>query len=194
MEEWKLFTLGAKPDDSRRRAIRPLRNLCEKHGRSVDELLSTYETSKNTENELDLRNVVETDRVFRIPAIRLAEAQVANGAPVWMYRFDWRSTAFDGAFGACHALEIPFVFDNLSAPGADMFTGGSAPQSIATQMHAAWVSFAKTGDPNGDPRTGELPEWPAYDTARRATMLLDVEPQVADDPDGELRELWDGLL
>ena len=189
-EEWKLFTLGAQPGQGRARAVRPLRNLCQRQGRSVEEIVTAYERVSGAQNELDLRNVMETDRVFRIPAVRLAEAQVANGAPTWMYRFDWQSTAFNGTFGACHALEIPFVFDNLDAPGVDIFTGGSAPQTLATNVHAAWVAFAKTGDPNAD----VLPDWPGYDTDRRATMLFDTECAVADDPDAETRRLWDGLL
>jgi para-nitrobenzyl esterase len=182
-EEWKLFSAIGR-NESPVRAFRPLRNLCTRGGRSVEELVTFYERAFDIDNELELRSAIETDRVFRVPAVRLAEAQVANGTPAWMYRFDWPSPAFDGRFGACHALEIPFVFDNLSAPGADVFTGGAAPQDIATTMHAAWVAFAKTGDPG----------WPAYDTERRATMLFDAKCTVADDPDGDTRRLWDGLL
>ena len=126
LEEWKLFTLMTPPEALRQRAIRPLRNLCDQGGKPVDELVAAYET-KVGDNELELRVALETDRVFRIPAIRLAEAQVAQGTPVWMYRFDWKTPAFGGAMGACHALEIPFVFDNLDAPGVDVFTGGAAP-------------------------------------------------------------------
>ena len=183
LEEWKLFTLMAPPESLRQRAIRPLRNLCEQGGKPVDELVGAYE-AKVGDSELDLRNALETDRIFRIPAIRLAEAQVAHGAPVWMYRFDWKTPAFDGKMGACHALEIPFVFDNLDAPGVGDFTGGAAPQTLATTAHDAWVSFAKTGEPG----------WAPYDVERRATMLLDTESRVVDDPDADLREVWDGLL
>ncbi len=182
LEEWRLFSLGTPADALRQRAIRPLRNLCAQAARSVDDLVSAYE-SRTGDDELALRNALETDRNFRIPAIRLAEAQVGNGQPTWMYRFDWRTPAFDGRLGACHALEIPFVFDNLDAPGVEFFTGGAAPQPLATAAHDAWVSFAKTGEPG----------WAAYDEKRRATMLLDAECSVVDDPDGDLREAWDGL-
>ena len=116
LEEWKLFSLMLPKDALRTRAVRPLRNLCEKAGRSADDVVAAYEAA-GVSDELDLRNALETDRNFRIPAIRLAEAQVANGAPTWMYRFDWKSPAFGGRIGACHALEIPFAFDNLDAPG-----------------------------------------------------------------------------
>jgi para-nitrobenzyl esterase len=190
LEEWKLFTLMAPADGARVRAVRPLRNLCEQAGKSIDELIGAYEKKLGSPNEIDLRNAVETDRTFRIPAIRLAEAQVANSAPTWMYRFDWKTPAFGGRMGACHALEIPFVFDNLDAPGADVFTGGAAPKQLADNMHGAWVAFAKSGDPSID----ALPEWPRYDTDRRATMLLEAQSTLADDPDGDMRRVWDGLF
>lgn len=183
-DEWKLFSLGIREGESLGRAHRPLRTLFEAAGRSADDLVSAYESKVDGGSELDVRNAIETDRIFRIPAIRLAEAQVANDAPTWMYRFEWPSSAFGGRLGACHALEIPFVFDNLDAPGADVFTGGTAPQATATAMHEAWVSFAKTGDPG----------WERYDAEVRPTMLFDVESTVANDPDGDTRELWDGVL
>ena len=50
------------------------------------------------------------------------------------------------------------------------------------------VNFVKTGTP----RHAGLPEWPAYDLGRRATMHLDVKSQVVDDPDGDSRRLWSG--
>ena len=67
-----------------------------------------------------------------------------------------------------------------------MLGGEHAPQSLATAMHGAWVNFVKTGTP----RQTALPEWPAYDLARRATMHLDVDSRIVHDPDGETRRLW----
>jgi para-nitrobenzyl esterase len=122
--------------------------------------------------------------VFRIPAIRLAEAQLAH-APVWMYLFTWETPVFGGLLKSCHALEIPFVFDTLAS--AAQFTGDSPDrQSIADTMHAAWIAFAQKGDPNG----AGVPDWPAYDTARRATMRFDVQPEILDDPMGDDRAAW----
>jgi carboxylesterase type B len=31
----------------------------------------------------------------------------------YMYEFAWRSPQFNGLLGACHGLEIAFVFDTL---------------------------------------------------------------------------------
>ena len=128
-------------------------------------------------------SALATDGVFRVPAVRLAEAQVAHG-PVWMYRFTWETPVFGGLLRSTHALEIPFVFDNLDQPGADKFTGhGPERAAIADAMHRAWIAFARTGDPG----------WPAYDRARRATMRFDRETEVLDDPDGAARRAWESL-
>lgn len=189
-EEWKLFSLML-PDTSREHFTPPLplRRRAEAAGRSADELLDGYTGVLGDATPLDLRNAVETDRVFRIPAIRLAEAQVANGGPSFMYRFDWRTPLLDGRLGACHALELPFVFDTLGAEGADAFCGPNPPQELADAVHAAWVAFAHTGDPSHE----GIGAWPRYDLERRATMLLDVGCRVADDPGAETRRLWDGI-
>ena len=117
--------------------------------------------------------------MFRIPAIRLAEAQLAH-APVWMYLFTWETPVFGGVLKSSHAVEIPFVFDTLDG-SRPMFTGdGPERQGIADAMHEAWIAFAHDGDPNA---TG-VPEWPPYDTKRRATMRFDVRLRGPRRPDG----------
>src|SRR5205085_1787158 len=103
--------------------------------------------------------------VFRMPCIRLLEAQSTWGSG-WGYVFAWASQAFDGSLGACHALEIPFVWDNLHQPGVPFFVGRTdGMQPLADAMHAAWIAFARDADPNH----GGLPPWPAYDREDRAT-------------------------
>lgn len=83
-----------------------------------------------------------TDLVFAGGARRLAEQHPGRA---FQYRFDWRSPLFDGRLGACHGLELPFVFDNLAV--AQAFVGPNAPRELAAEMNAAWVRFAETGDP-----------------------------------------------
>ncbi len=90
---------------------------------------------------------------------------------------------------ACHALEIPFVFNTLHTPGIAMLTGDAPErQHIAERMHEAWASFVRSGNPNS---TNTLP-WPQYDLTRRATFIFNVEDQVLDDPQGRERECWNG--
>ncbi|MBX3161133.1 MAG: carboxylesterase/lipase family protein [Deltaproteobacteria bacterium] len=123
------------------------------------------------------------DLAFRIPMIRLAEEQ-SRHAPVYMYRFDLASKAFDGKLGAAHALELPFVWNRLDNPLSQLLLGGADPsaQSLALEMHDAWASFVRTGDPGGG--------WPRYDDVRRATRIFDRTSSIADDPDGLTRVIW----
>jgi para-nitrobenzyl esterase len=130
------------------------------------------------------------DLVFRVPVRRLADAQ-ARHAPVWTYRFDWESPALGGRLGAAHALELPFVWNQLDQPAAQLLLGGdlAGGQQLAAPIHEAWAAFIR----DGAPAAAGLPPWPRYDEHRRATMLLDREPRIADDPDGALHGLWSSI-
>ncbi|HEX9547397.1 MAG TPA: carboxylesterase/lipase family protein [Acidimicrobiales bacterium] len=156
-------------------------------GRSADEVLKIYGASRPGATARDLAAAVATDGTFRIPAIRLAEAQLGHTDRVWMYRFSWPTPVDEGVLGACHTLEIPFVFENFGGLGP--FLGDDPPVELAQEMHAAWVRFATSGDPGG----GGLPAWPGYDTGRRPVMDFDVACRLLEDPDSEERRLWDGL-
>ncbi|MFJ6940716.1 carboxylesterase/lipase family protein [Streptomyces sp. NPDC101132] len=94
---------------------------------------------------------VLTDRLLRDPLRALAAAE--RGAPAYVYEFGWRSGI--PGLGSCHALELGFVFDVLDIPAARALAGPGAPQELADAMHAAWVSFAVTGDPGWAPAPGE---------------------------------------
>lgn len=152
-----------------------------------DGLVAAYRDLLPTATAAELYEAVGTDAVFRIPAVQLAEAQSSH-APTWLYEFHKASTAFGGSMGAAHAVEVPFAFDNLDAPGAAFLTGepDEAMRHLATQMADAWTTFARTGNPNG----GTLPDWPTYAPDDRATLIFDDEPVVTDDPPGVRRDAW----
>jgi para-nitrobenzyl esterase len=189
-EEWNLFQLQARGNGSVTDE-RLLRRLARVVGEDrVDDTLAVYRDTLPASDLDGLFCGVMTDWVFRMPAIRVAEAQVGHAPRVSMYRFDYRSTAFGGVLGACHAIDVPFTFANLDRRGVDMMLGGidDATQRLAERTSRAWSSAARTGSPELD----ELP-WPAYDAERRATCLLDRDVAVVDDPAGEIRRLWDEL-
>jgi para-nitrobenzyl esterase len=96
-----------------------------------------------------------TDRFFRLPALAVAEARVDAPAPTYLYEFAWRSPVLE--LGAAHALEIPFVFDNLHTADAESAIGSAPPAKLAQDMHATWVSFAATGDPGWEPFDSRYP-------------------------------------
>jgi para-nitrobenzyl esterase len=102
-------------------------------------------------------------------------------AATYMYEFAWRSPQFNGRLGACHALEIAFVFDTLGY-GTEALLGPNPPHRLADTIHAAWVAFATSGDPG----------WPKYNLQRRATMRFDTTCEVVNDPLHKERALWEG--
>ncbi|AUI37264.1 carboxylesterase/lipase family protein [Geobacillus thermoleovorans] len=131
---------------------------------------------------------IMTYRVFVEGMLRTADAQAAHGADVYMYRFDYETPVFGGQLKACHALELPFVFHNLHQPGVANFVGNRPErEAIANEMHYAWLSFARTGNPNGD----HLPEaWPAYTSERKPVFVFSAASHVEDDPFGRERAAW----
>jgi para-nitrobenzyl esterase len=149
-----------------------------------DGTVAAYQANRPGAGRGDVLAAIITDWFFRIPAVRVAEARAANSASAgntWMYRFDWRSPAFDGRLGSCHAVEIPFVFDTLREDSTHARLGTDAPQAVADTAHSAWVRFITDGDPG----------WPAYDTDTRATAILTEKLEVISDPAGDERLLWE---
>jgi para-nitrobenzyl esterase len=136
---------------------------------------------------------IETDRVFRLPAIRLAEAQQRRHEGVYMYLFTWESPMMGGALGSCHAIELPFVFGTLGGDGTDLFTGGGPEaERVCQQTMDAWLAFARVGKPAHPGLPGH--RWPAYEPRRRATMRIGGETICEDAPADAEREAWEGLL
>lgn len=162
-------------------------------GRDPGSLLAAYAERTGTLSAPDRWMALLTDLVFRIPAIRLAEAQAARGTDVRMYLFAERSDAFGGGLGSCHALDLPFTWDNLDAPGTVMLVGEltEARRTLARRLGDVWAAFANGAT---DPSAPDMPDWPTYDTDRRSTMWLSAEHVgVVDDPLGVERTWWDGL-
>jgi carboxylesterase type B len=152
------------------------------YGLPVEAALAAYRSAHRGASAGDLLAAIQTDWYWRIPAIRLACAHAKSTASsTYMYEFAWRSPQFNGLLGACHALEIAFVFDTLGN-GTEPLLGTDPPQQLADTMHAAWVAFATSGDPG----------WPRYDLSRRATMRFDTRSEVVDDPRFAERTLWEG--
>ncbi|MFB6841228.1 carboxylesterase/lipase family protein [Streptomyces sp. NPDC056361] len=176
-EEYRLFLvptdrLHAFPESS-------LRAMTAAYGLDPDEALPVYRATRPDATPGELLDAVATDWFYRIPAIRLAESVPGSH----LYEFAWRSPRFDGELGACHALELPFVFDRLDDPSYAPLLGDHPPQALADAVHGAWVSFAETGDPG----------WPAYDTTTRATMTFTATPTTVPDPRAPERLLWEGV-
>lgn len=129
----------------------------------------------------ELWAAIESDRFFRVPALRMADSHQRHQPATFTYLFSWPSPAMGGALGACHALELGFVFGTLRNPVVGTFTGtGEDAEALSTEMMDAWLSFARTGDPGWDP----------HDPEKRPTMVFDREVRLEYDPLGDERAAW----
>ncbi|HEX3952014.1 MAG TPA: carboxylesterase/lipase family protein [Stellaceae bacterium] len=154
-------------------------------GSNADAVVALYRRMHKEMNPSELLIEITTDSNFWVRSVLLAERKAAKGkAPVYMYSFDWRTPVLGGKLMAPHAIDVPFAFDTLDAVG---ITGGSpAAPPIAAAESASWAAFARTGSPDNK----AIPHWPAYTTAERATMLIDKEWRVENDPQHEARLTW----
>jgi para-nitrobenzyl esterase len=157
---------------------------------AADRLIAVYREGRRGASNVDLYQILTSDNTFRAGVITVAERKAdARQAPVYLYYFTWQSPVRDGKLRAYHTLEIPFVFENVDL--ATAMTGAQQDRyALQDRMSAAWTTFARTGNPNVK---GLLPEWPVFDTSRRATMIFDNECQVMNDPHAGERKALDAF-
>ena len=133
----------------------------------------------------DVLSAIRTDAMFRVPLIRVTEAQFRNKQKAYNYLFTWKSPMDGGLLGACHTLEMGFVFGTLPPH----FCGtGPVVERLSANMQDAWIAFARTGDPS----CPGLGQWPEYGEKRK-TMLLGEKCYVEEAPLEEERAAWDSL-
>ncbi|GAA2852480.1 carboxylesterase/lipase family protein [Nonomuraea rubra] len=127
-----------------------------------------------------LDELVQSDWLFRMPSLRLADAQAAGGGRVHAYELTWESPALGGA---CHGLDVPLVFGNPGSGMGTFFLGESAPPeaaAVSAAFRRAWTGFA----------AGEGPGWEPYTPEGRLTRLFDVEPTLVPYPEEASRRIW----
>lgn len=159
------------------------------------EVVRRYSDARRARGEeVDPRALLDafgTDWIFRVPLVRLLEAHGRHGAPTYCYRFDWPSPFADGALGACHGLELPFVFGTVAEPLVGMFAGtGPAALELSDQMQRAWVAFATESDPSHE----LIGSWPRYEPAGRRTLVFGAAPLVVAAPAEREREFLESHL
>ena len=130
----------------------------------------------------DIAVRMATDFSFKLPAVRLAELRAETGSETYVYQFNWASRI--PGLGATHALESPFVFNMLHAPGVTAFIGpGALPQGLASHMHDIWINFIN----------GQAPDWPSYQRADRSVMHFDEASHLENNDYEDVIGLWAGL-
>jgi len=161
--------------------------LAARFGAATDEIINVIRCERAAAGEpadaSDVWFAVQTEAVFRVETIRMADA-LARHTPVHVYLFAWRSPAMDGWLGACHCLEIPFIFGTHHLRGLSAWTGtGPEIARLSESMMDSWLNFARTGQP-----AGAESSWRTYDPGRRRTLIIAADQTVVEAPfDAERR-------
>jgi len=141
-------------------------------------ILKAYKRSLTDNSRGALFGTLATDLLARLPINRIADSRLALGVTTYVYEFGWKSTKRD--LGAAHAMEIGFAFDTLSSPDWFEVMGENSPQALADEMHAAWVRFAKTGNPG----------WEAWNAKRPVENFDSPTSGIVYAPREETRAVW----
>ncbi|MEU0004391.1 carboxylesterase family protein [Streptomyces sp. NPDC006314] len=139
------------------------------------EVARGYRTLRPDAGTAEIVGQMVTDHLLRVPLHRLADARPGTS---YLYEFAWPS-ALPG-LGACHALELGFVFGTGGVPESRKLAGEGAPQELGDAMHAAWVRFATTGNPG----------WQAWDAAHPVRIFGDGVPHTVYGPRDAEVALW----
>ena len=126
------------------------------------EILAAYRAARTGATPGEAFVDAMTDLVFRLPVRQFAAAHAGS---THVYEFGWRSPAMNAQLGACHGMELPFVFDTLeSCSGPHGIAGAKPPQELADRVHRIWTEFASTG---------RLP-WTEYGSRSRQVYSLET--------------------
>jgi para-nitrobenzyl esterase len=162
--------------------------MAERFGGKAAEMITMYRDRYPDKLPYLIQAQILTDAGGRRSAILQAERKSAMGkAPGYMYLWAFASAGFGGKFGAVHGTDVSASFYNFRDGVGG--TGSSQERALWQRFASAWVSLAKTADPNN----AKIPHWPGYDNSKRATMIFDNEVRVENDPRGEIRRFWEDM-
>lgn len=147
-------------------------------------VIAAYRDAGRGASPTELLSAIGTDYVFGVPTTRLAQAHADHPGGTWQYEFAWRSPAVDGRLGACHGLELPFVFDNIGRVDFGLFgvPDDEPTRELAARTHAAWIAFARDGDPG----------WSRFTSDKPVVRRIDTESTVVDTPRPE-QAVWEAF-
>lgn len=169
-----------------------LSNLGQKDAK-IEEFIDLYKrkvSEKPSTSPLEVISEFQTDYFFRIPVSRYMGEQSVHQPNLYLYNFSWKTPSMGGVLGACHALEIPFVWGSLLDIDMGWLPKKTEEMEIlSSQIMDCWINFARSGNPNHK----GIPNWPKYNKKNRSTLIFDKNITVVDDPKRETRIIWDAI-
>lgn len=143
-------------------------------GESSQERIARARDKRSDATAFELLCAAQTENYFAEGAESLALAAADGSGAAWMLRFDWYAPG--SGLGACHCIDIPFVFGTFDAfRDAPMLAGaGENVEELSRGIRQAIARFVKVGIPDGD----MLPAWPRFTRDDPAVMVMSSTMQV----------------
>ncbi|MGC1509567.1 carboxylesterase/lipase family protein [Ketobacter sp.] len=197
-DEWNLFlnmpgvNRVANTDNAEDMGKLDLINRCETSLPGMGERAANLYQKRFQQNNTDVSysdifSAFESDRMFRIPSLRIAEQQSKHSEQIFMFQFNWDK----GPLKACHASDIPFVFGHTGTTAGQFLTGGGDDAAkLSATVQSCWIAFARSGDPSTD-RVGK---WTAFNQDSRQVMCFDTKTGLQEDPFQGTAPLWENVL
>lgn len=154
------------------------------HGDEAFELYRRKVAPDPRRAPLDCFSAMESDRIFRVPTLRLLDTHSRAGGRAHGFQFTREIEAFGVPLGACHVTDVPLVFGLTETPVGQLFTGGGdKAAALSRRVQQVWGNFARD----------ESPDWPAWQEQRRVHCFGDTENEV---PllDDELEAFWQPVI
>jgi len=168
-----------------------IKRISKQAGDKAERILNAYRKAMPGASPSELFIAIATAFSFGNDTVMLSDIKSAQPAAVYRYRYDYESNVpiagTTTTLKSCHASDIGPTFYNYDQRGLHG-TGPGLPDA-SRNLSALWTSFARTGKPSAR----GVPEWPKYNTKTRPTMLVNSTCTVVNDPDAEIRKMWQSL-
>ena len=154
-----------------------------------DQVIKTYRETNPNASPSEIYFLAFSDYRYVMASITIAERRAAlQKAPVYLYYLTWETAARDGKLLSPHSLDIPFAFDNTRTN--PLTRDSDTAIALADKVSDAWIAFARTGNPNA----GKLPQWKPFNQADKATMVINNDSKLVNDPLKQRRQLMLSLM
>ncbi|NQV61715.1 MAG: carboxylesterase family protein [Alphaproteobacteria bacterium] len=199
-DEATVFAMAMAPDVIPR-SDEHLQQFLAKVGLDGDAMIPAYRAARQARGEPDdawaLWIALQTDRLIRVPSVNFLAEHAQRGNNAWAClvtrECEWMPPVpGDRALGACHVIDLPFMFGSHHVTPELKRLAGSAPgaDELAETIQDAYIAFIHTGRPV----TAKLSDWQPYDAERRSTMQLGADLVPMDDPMRTERQLMTAAL
>jgi para-nitrobenzyl esterase len=155
------------------------------HSHRAEEIWTTYNRCYPGYTPTQIVAAVDTDTHFKLHMWKMLKSRPTSLTNTWSYMFTWASPIFDGALGASHGIDIPFVFNNTSLPQVHVYTSNEASNGVlGAEMSRDLLNLGLMGKP----------AWQPYDMAKRTTKIFDMPCTIANSQmqssDNLLYDFW----